>query len=216
MKRFWLKYGPALSIFILVVLYGVGIGGIFSDHRAWFLSLTPLTLLISCALMLLNHWHWSVLFTMILLITWSVGYGIEVAGVQTGMIFGEYTYGATLGWKWQEVPLIIGVNWLLLVYSSGVVVSRLRVSRPARAGIAAALMTLLDLLIEPVAIAYDFWHWKDGVPPLQNYIAWLVVSFSLAMLFQYTRFQKQNRVAAVLLVLQFVFFGILNLLISWE
>jgi putative membrane protein len=216
MKRFWLRYGPPLSIFILVVLYGVGIGGILSDHRAWFLSLTPLTLLISCTLMLLNHWHWSVLFALVLLVTWSVGYGIEVAGVHTGMIFGEYAYGATLGWKWLDVPLMIGVNWLLLVYSTGVVVGRLRMPRLVRAGIAAALMTLLDLLIEPVAIAYDFWHWKDGVPPLQNYIAWLVVAFSLAALFQYIHFFKRNRVAVVLLVLQFVFFGILNLLISWE
>jgi uncharacterized membrane protein len=216
MKALWMKYGPAVSIFILVVLYGVGIGGILSAHRAWFLDLTPLTLLISCTLLLLNQHQWNVLFTLTLLITWSVGYGIEVAGVHTGMIFGEYTYGETLGWKWLEVPLIIGCNWLLLVYTTGVVVARLRIPRVMRAVTAAALMTLLDLLIEPVAIAYDFWSWKLGSPPLQNYIAWLAVSFSLAMLFQYTPFLKKNRVAFVVLVLQFVFFGILNLLLSWE
>lgn len=216
MKALWMKYGPAVSIFILVVLYGVGIGGILSEHRAWFLDLTPLTLLISCTLLLLCHHHWNVLFALTLLICWSVGYGIEVAGVHTGLIFGEYAYGATLGWKWLQVPLIIGCNWLLLVYSTGVIAAGLRLPRLARAGIAAALMTLLDLLIEPVAIAYDFWSWKGGTPPLQNYVAWFLVAFALAILFQYMNFHKKNRVAFVVLGLQFVFFGILNLLLSWD
>lgn len=216
MKERWLKYGPTISIVILLVLYTVGIGGMFSQHRAWFLSLTPMTLLVSTILLLLTHKDWRWAFFLVSVICLTTGFGIEVAGVETGMIFGEYAYGETLGWKWIDVPLIIGCNWFILVYTSGVVVSRIRTSRPVRALIAASTMTLLDLLIEPVAIAFDFWHWKDGTPPLQNYLAWFAVAFSLSMLFQSINFLRRNAVAPVLLILQFVFFGILNLLILWE
>jgi uncharacterized membrane protein len=217
MKHIWNQHGPLVATGILVLLYGVGIGGILSDHRAWFLGLTPLILLLSAALLLLSHPHWNASFVLTVLACLAVGFGIEVVGVHTGLVFGDYAYGATLGWKWLDVPLIIGVNWLLLVYGSGMVASRLRrLPRLGRAAIAAALMTLLDLLIEPVAIHFDFWHWRDHVPPLQNYLGWFVVAFALASLFQYASFKKRNPVGLALLGLQFIFFGILNLLVTWE
>jgi putative membrane protein len=38
------------------------------------------------------------------------GFFIEAIGVNTGLIFGNYVYKTTLGWKFLETPLIIGVN----------------------------------------------------------------------------------------------------------
>ena len=40
---------------------------------------------------------------------------LEIIGVKTGLIFGEYIYGNTLGFKVAEVPLIIGFNWLFVI-----------------------------------------------------------------------------------------------------
>jgi putative membrane protein len=45
------------------------------------------------------------------------GFFIEAIGVNTGLIFGNYVYKTTLGWKFLETPLIIGVNWILLTCS---------------------------------------------------------------------------------------------------
>jgi putative membrane protein len=49
---------------------------------------------------------------------------LEVVGVKTGLIFGEYKYGSTLGIKLFEVPLIIGFNWVFVILGS-ISISRL-------------------------------------------------------------------------------------------
>jgi len=41
---------------------------------------------------------------------------IEVLGVKTGKIFGSYFYGKSLGFKIFETPVIIGLNWIFLIY----------------------------------------------------------------------------------------------------
>src|SRR5210317_2015499 len=46
------------------------------------------------------------------------GFAVELIGVQTGLLFGEYAYGSALGPKLMGVPLIIGVNWLAIVLAS--------------------------------------------------------------------------------------------------
>jgi putative membrane protein len=70
--------------------------------------------------------------------------------------FGNYVYKTTLGWKFLETPLIIGVNWILLTCS---VVYSIENKIKSNLGIAfasACLLVLLDILIEPVAIQYNF------------------------------------------------------------
>jgi len=43
-------------------------------------------------------------------------------------------------------------------------------------------MVGMDLLIEPVAIELNFWRWTDVTVPLENYIAWFVLSTLFARL----------------------------------
>ncbi len=213
MKALLLTYRPHFSIAILVILYVVGIVGLGSSSREWFLAATPLTLVISAGLLLANHLEWNRWAVSAVVTAAIVGFLVEVVGVQTGLIFGEYAYGATLGAKLWAVPLVIGLNWLLLTYTTGALTARLRLPKVLQAALAAAAMTALDVLIEPIAMAFDFWQWSGGVVPMQNYIAWFLVSFALLLLFQYLRFDKRNPLAAPVLVLQVLFFGILNLML---
>ncbi|MBK9448699.1 MAG: carotenoid biosynthesis protein [Bacteroidetes bacterium] len=213
MKALLLTYRPHFSIAILVILYVVGIVGLGSSSREWFLAATPLTLVISAGLLLANHLEWNRWAVSAVVTAAIVGFLVEVVGVQTGLIFGEYAYGATLGAKLWAVPLVIGLNWLLLTYTTGALTARLRLPKVLQAALAAAAMTALDVLIEPIAMAFDFWQWPGGVVPMQNYIAWFLVSFALLLLFQYLRFDKRNPLAAPVLALQVLFFGILNLML---
>jgi bisanhydrobacterioruberin hydratase len=75
----------------------------------------------------------------------------------------------------------------------------------------AAIMTLLDLLIEQVCQQLDFWHWENGAAPIRNYVAWFVISFFFQLMGQQMRLTRQNPLALILLILQFVFFLVLNL-----
>ena len=52
------------------------------------------------------------------LIVYTVTFSLEVLGTSTGIIFGSYTYGNTLGLKFLGVPLIIGFNWVFVILGS--------------------------------------------------------------------------------------------------
>jgi putative membrane protein len=75
-------------------------------------------------------------------------------------------------------------------------------------------MIALDFLIEPIAMKLDFWQWKNNAVPLQNYIAWFVSSFILFFIFRTLNGRIENKFAKVILLIQFLFFGILNLLLK--
>lgn len=116
-----------------------------------FLKITPLNLIITTCFTLLFHTKWSRDFIIYGIILLLAGFFIETIGVETGIIFGNYRYGNTLGIKFLEVPLIIGLNWFLLVYIISTVFFKIR-NIYIFALVAAFVMTLLDVLIEPVAI----------------------------------------------------------------
>jgi len=200
-----------ISITILIILYAVGIIGITQGLFGDILSLTPLNLSVSLALLLWNHEKWNGKFIAAIVIVAIVGFFVEVAGVQTGIIFGEYTYGKTLGWQWLDVPLVMGVNWLVLVYCAAAVVSqRAEWDIWLKAFAGAIIMVSMDFLIEPVAIRYDFWSWANTIIPTQNYLAWGLISFILLMIFHRLVPPINNKVAIALFFLQIIFFVALS------
>lgn len=207
------QHKSQISLFILVLFYTVGVVGLNSTSRDWFLAATPFTLVLSIVVLLLNHEDWRPGFFVAAAAALMTGFFIEVAGVETGVIFGEYWYGATLGPKLFDVPLTIALNWLLLVYCTGcITASKVSWPKPLQAAAGATLMVGLDVLIEPVAMASDFWQWEGDVVPLQNYGVWFVTAFALLLIFHYLPFKKQNKVAFGLFLIQVAFFGILNLI----
>jgi uncharacterized membrane protein len=201
--------------FNLIIIYIVGICGIAftnSNQQLLFLQLTPLNLIVTIGFTLLFHPSWSKKFILSGLMVLLFGFFVEVIGVKTGWIFGNYWYGTTLGLQLIEVPVLIGVNWFLLVYIISAVFNKTK-NIFLFAGIAAAVMTLLDVFIEPVAIKLDFWQWQNNVIPLQNYIAWYLISFLLFLFFRKVNGAIRNRIAIIVLAIQFLFFAILNLLL---
>ncbi|GAB2794874.1 hypothetical protein GCM10027275_44910 [Rhabdobacter roseus] len=198
-------------VFSLMYLAGL-IGLQVPALQPLFRPLIPWNLLASVGLLLLFHTDWHRSFVLFAGVAFSLGFLVEVLGVHTGFPFGSYAYGPALGWKLWEVPLVIGTNWLMLVYASGSLCDRLAAPLVAKALAAAALMTGLDVLIEPVAIRLDFWQWATATIPLQNYLAWYLIAFVLLLLFYGLPFKKKNELAPLLLLLQLLFFGIQNLL----
>jgi bisanhydrobacterioruberin hydratase len=201
-------------IAILAILYVVGIVGITLPIHPDFVLLTPLNLLVSTLLMLLRHPLWEKRTVLFLLIAYVAGFAAELFGVQTGLLFGDYTYGQVLGIKLWGTPLMIGVNWVMLAYAAGVMANTVLPGRHwlARGLLAALLMVGLDVLIEPVAIAYGFWWWEGGAVPLQNYLGWFLIALPLGALFAAWQGHVRNKVAIALFILQVIFFAVLAVL----
>ncbi len=196
---------------VLVVFYAVGLLGIIFKPE-FFLPLSPLNLLLNFTLMLLLQKEVNADFWRYLIFVVAGGIGVELMGVKTGAIFGAYHYGDALGWKLNTVPFIIGINWFILSWTTVVVAERFSTNMYVRSLIGAALMTLLDVLIEQVCQQLDFWYWDLGAAPLRNYVAWFVISFFFQLMGQQLRLHRQNPLAISVLILQFVFFLVLNLM----
>ncbi len=207
---------------LILVMYLAGLLGLwFEPTRQIFEMATPFNLLTSIILLLLAQRKYSSSFWVFVSITFLVGFFIEVIGVKTEAIFGTYEYGKTLGFKVLEVPLMIGINWIMVTFITNYFVSTYfsffiftsKVTLFIKSALSAFLMVFLDYLIEPVAVIHDFWSWQGDSIPLQNYIGWFLVSLPLCMLFQYSKFEKINKFAYFLFLAQLLFFGGYNLLL---
>jgi len=181
---------------LLRLWYLVGVVG-FSlpvTHEV-FKALSPLSLLLLGGVFFLYHENRDKRLLWVMLVIFLAGYGIEVIGVKTGKIFGVYTYGKTLGFKVAEVPLIIGLNWVIMVYGSLAIVSFSRLGRVLGSLLAAVIMTGSDIFIEKFAILSDMWSWQKVEPPLQNYLSWLIISFIFCLLAYPSVARKTRKVA---------------------
>ena len=204
----------AVAILVLIIFHVVGFYGLaFSQYPAWFRALSPLNLLLTNVLLFSFHQSWNWSFALFAVVVLFVGFFAEVIGVHTGLLFGSYTYGQSLGLKLWDIPLIIALNWLLLVYSTGVLVQQLAWPWYLKALLAAGLMVFLDMLIEPVAAVLDYWTWAGYRIPASNYWGWLGVAFLLHLYFQRAHFKKQNSLASFVLGVQLLFFFLLNLVL---
>lgn len=198
----------SLGILLLIILYSVGVSCMFvPELRTHVLPLSSYTLLISF-LVLMGAYRWKNEVLLASALVFGVGFAVEWIGVQTSLLFGNYWYGANLGPKLLNVPLIIGVNWAMLsALTSAIGLSLFRNLFFQVIG-SALLMTGVDWLIEPVAIKSDFWHWKNDVIPVYNFACWFIVSLITNLIFIKVGKPKLNKTAVVLFILLVLFFTI--------
>ena len=69
----------------------------------------------------------------------------------------------------------------------------------------------IDYIMEPVAIASDFWCWNGAIVPLWNYICWFVIAWILQIILKRGIFVESNKVFNLVFILLTVFFSLLNL-----
>lgn len=200
-----------ISIVALFIFHIVGVIGLSSAYQELFLMLTPFNLLLSLGLYVWANNDFSSQFFKLMFVLFAVGYLVEVIGVNTGVLFGEYTYGKTLGLKLLDTPLIIGVNWILLSFSTFSVSSYFLKNKLSTILLASVLMVLMDVLIEPIAISLDFWSWAEGDIPLQNYIMWFIVSLIMGVLINFCKPKLDYRISFGLLLSQIIFFTLLSM-----
>jgi putative membrane protein len=198
------KYKSYLLYFLILVYVSGSIG--FVVNPAFFSPFTPYTLLLSCFVFLihspLNDKKFLVAFFSIALL----GFIIEVIGVKTGLIFGKYSYGDGLGLKLLEVPLIISINWALLICAGIRIVRSIFVNKITVLVVAALLVTIIDLLIEQVAPKLDFWQFESGLPGIHNYLGWIGVAFFISYFFYPIIIKANRKVSLIILILQIIFF----------
>lgn len=197
----------------LLEFYAVGVIGfaipITHDIFQW---MTPITLLFVAILLFLFHPHFEKKFILASVLVFLGGFFVEVAGVNTGVIFGEYSYGNTLGLKIWDTPLIIGLNWLVLIYCSHHLTEQLKISPVFKVILGGLIMVVFDLVLEPSAIQTDMWTWEAVHVPVQNYMSWFLISVVFLFIFRGLKLKYKNPVANTVIFAQFLFFLALDII----
>ena len=198
------------SIFFLWLINISGFFGITSDQNEFFLSTTPYVLSLTLLLLILNHDLSDKKSKTGLILIFLFGLIVEILGVNYGLFFGEYSYGANLGPKIYEVPYVIGFNWVLLIIATGSVSDKLIKGKEIyKILFASFLMVLIDLLIEKSAPKLDFWEFVISPVPFSNYLWWFIFSLCFQYIFFKTVKSKEHNLSSNILFIQFLFFGML-------
>jgi putative membrane protein len=199
-----------MSIFFLWLINISGFFGMLSDQNEFFLSTTPYVLSLTLLLLILNHDLSSKKSKIGLMLIFLFGLIVELLGVNYGLFFGDYSYGANLGSKIYGVPYVIGFNWVLLIIATGSVSDKLIKGKEIYKIIFASfLMVLIDLLMEKSAPKLDFWEFVISPVPFSNYLWWFIFSLCFQYIFFKTVKTKEYNLSSNILVIQFIFFGML-------
>ena len=223
------KNNIAIAIAILFHVCGV-FGILFSPYKSWFISNTSLNLLLMFGLLIFTQPAKNIWFFLFALITFIIGFGVEVIGVNTGVLFGSYTYGNVMGVKLWGVPVLIGVQWFVTVYCCGVIMHYVnnwaaqkieeqdlgkettqKIQSLSLIIDAALLATFFDFVLEPAAQKLGYWKWQDGSVPYFNYTCWFFISGLLLFVLSKMPFNKLNPFAIHLFIIQVLFFVALRI-----
>ena len=217
------KYSP---LYLALLFHITGLLGIlFTPFKDWFVISTPLVLLTMFILLAKTQIQLSKDYIFFFLIAFAIGMSTEIIGVNTGLLFGEYQYGPVFGPKLFGVPLLIGLNWFVIVFCSGALLTQsvgllqrklnIHLTAPISTLFiilgGAAIATCFDFILEPVAVKLGFWSWNNGRIPLFNYVCWFMISAILLSVKMYLKKIPVNTFATSLLVIQAMFFLMLNL-----
>lgn len=216
----------ALCIALLFHICGL-IGILLTPYKEWFIHSTVFHLSLMTVLLIATHQKKDKQFFLFFLITCIAGFLIESLGVNTAVFFGKYVYSQSLGPQLLNAPLIIGVNWFIIIYCAGMFTqayenymlrklnkSGLSVSKKLQAAsfiIDAVFLTVMfDWIMEPAAVKLGYWQWQNNHIPLFNYISWIMVSALLLALFRKLNAGSHNTFAVHLFIIQLLFFLVLR------
>lgn len=199
-----------ISIGIIWLFHICGMIGISYGNKEFFLAFTPINLFISFVLLFINQVQLEKSELNAALIIFFIGMISEILGVNYGLIFGDYVYLDNLGFKVLGVPVLIGVNWIILTFITGSMSSYIIKNKYIAALTGAILMILLDLIIEPVAPLLGFWIFDLPTVPLQNYIGWFVIGLTTQYIYHFNIERKEYSFSINLLLVNAVFFAFLN------
>ena len=152
------KYQVATAIAIL--FHVIGLVGILFFDRSFFIETTPLNLLLMFGLLIYTQDSPRKYFWLFMGLCIVIGIGIEIIGTKTGYLFGDYRYGTVLGPSVAGVPWIIGINWFIIVYCSGVsihaILSKMIDRLQAASGGPKQLLKTISIVVDGATLAVFF------------------------------------------------------------
>ena len=127
--------------------------------------------------------------------SFTISLALEIIGTNRGLVFGKYSYNPKLcpGPMVGNVPVLIAISWTGLIYMALIcsmmildssIVGRINYQHIL---LCSALVTALDLVLDPIAVDEGRWFWDKpgnyyGIP-VKNFIGWFFNSTVILITF---------------------------------
>ena len=200
------------SIFFVWLINISGFFGLLSDQKDFFLIMSPLAILITFILLILNYDFKQKGFITALISIITIGFLVEFLGVNYDLFFGSYEYGNNLGYKIGGVPIIMSVNWLVLIFLAGSFTEKIIPnSLLLKVLFGSLLLVFLDIFLEVCAPKLDYWKFNEEVVPISNYNSWFIISAICLYIYFKLIKEKEYTLSTNMLAIHFAFFGLLSI-----
>lgn len=197
------------SLFVRFYLVGMLLF-FLPQTRGIFTAITALSLVLVIGVIFFFHKNWNIKTILWFLFIMITSFLVEMAGVNTGIIFGHYQYGKAFIPQIEGTPLIIGLNWLFLSYASHDIARKLYPQSWFVIIAGASFMVMYDLLLEWVAPPMKMWSFEGAYPPFSNFVVWGVMALIYQCGFELLKIRSDNGPARSLFGIQMLFFIIIG------
>jgi uncharacterized membrane protein len=215
----------------VIVVHNVGL--VFGVHLSKNIFFHTLLLILPVSLFLLHTIYTlgikrSLLF---ILLTSGTGWAMETIGLKYGVVFGgRYIYEGNQ-WMVGIVPLSVVLYWAVFIYTGYNIVCSflywLHKNKPVISKNSfyqlillilfdAALVTIIDLFMDPIQVQSGAWQWLDGGKyfgiPIGNFFGWFITAFLSVGIFRITEYVlpiKTEQKDASLFILPTIAYGML-------
>ncbi|MDP7078772.1 MAG: carotenoid biosynthesis protein [Candidatus Undinarchaeales archaeon] len=146
-------------------------------HSLFIYGLIPLVFLLAVLSSLRTYGRNATIRTFL---TMAVA-GLLMEGL-TMRLFASHTYNGIFPVPIGDVPLVIVLGWVVIIFISHEIVQAMQIPRSTVGFLMmGALAVNIDLMLDPLAEAVGLWHWNIansfyGVP-LGNFLGWFLIVF---------------------------------------
>ncbi len=179
----------------------------------FFVVLTPLAVVVVWAMLIMGHERpidWR--FFTAMGIVFILSYLVELLKVHVFFIEDVFLFGDSFGPVLLNIPLMIGLCWVALLYICAAVAERLNTNIIVKVLASSGLVVFFDIALELVAHKLDFWYWMWEIP-LWNYLMWFVTALLMFIIMKLFRVNIENRLALPMYVTLIVFMLFLSIVI---
>lgn len=208
-----MTYVPA--VIVLMLIYMTSLVGFITPHQqAWYLFYTPFFILLNALFLILYHPQKGKDLLQYMGLSMGIGFLVELVALQIGNLYGQYTFGSSLGPTALGVPFIMPIYWFMLAYSSACLAAKVPTQNNWLVqSIGTILMISLTFAIQQVAQSLQFWTLEGNSSIAFVFGFYVLVSFGLQYLFSRLKLDVSNPMALYVYGGLLLFFlGVINFL----
>ena len=181
---------------IMMGFFALGFVGLAIPYTfPFFVLLTPLAIVVALGMLIMGHQRpldWR--FFTAMGIVFVLSYVVELLKVHVFFLENVFVFGDSFGPVLLNIPLLIGLCWVALIYICAAIAERLKTNTVMKVLAASGLVVFFDIVVELVAHKLDFWYWMWEIP-FWNYLMWFVAALVMFTIMKLFKVNIENKLA---------------------